>query len=248
MPWRPDAETRSCEMSPPPAGSTDRTSTPSRDAAVAWVRVAPRPPRDCCPERGWPPVRPCPVRRSPWRVGRGAEPSPRTLWLSVWLSTLGQTARNPASRPGFTFRSLEPTLGFEPRTCCLRNSCSTAELCRRGGHLSRPTALGQQPGLDAVSPTRLGRQPTRLGRQPILGPFRRQARDRLAPGRGRTHPGTAKTPGLKGVGRASWRRGRRRSQRTAARSTRSATTTGARSLIGNSSPRLFTPSSARSCS
>jgi hypothetical protein len=26
---------------------------------------------------------------------------------------------------------LEPTLGFEPRTCCLRNSCSTAELCRR---------------------------------------------------------------------------------------------------------------------
>ena len=26
---------------------------------------------------------------------------------------------------------VEPTLGFEPRTCCLRNSCSTAELCRR---------------------------------------------------------------------------------------------------------------------
>src|SRR5262245_17956622 len=26
---------------------------------------------------------------------------------------------------------MEPTLGFEPRTCCLRNSCSTAELCRR---------------------------------------------------------------------------------------------------------------------
>ncbi len=34
---------------------------------------------------------------------------------------------------------LEPTLGFEPRTCCLRNSCSTAELCRRGGEY-RPTA------------------------------------------------------------------------------------------------------------
>jgi hypothetical protein len=28
-------------------------------------------------------------------------------------------------------RGVEPTLGFEPRTCCLRNSCSTAELCRR---------------------------------------------------------------------------------------------------------------------
>ena len=31
----------------------------------------------------------------------------------------------------FTRESLEPTLGFEPRTCCLRNSCSTAELRRR---------------------------------------------------------------------------------------------------------------------
>jgi hypothetical protein len=30
-------------------------------------------------------------------------------------------------------REMEPTLGFEPRTCCLRNSCSTAELCRPGG-------------------------------------------------------------------------------------------------------------------
>ena len=26
---------------------------------------------------------------------------------------------------------MEPTLGLEPRTCCLRNSCSTTELCRR---------------------------------------------------------------------------------------------------------------------
>ena len=35
--------------------------------------------------------------------------------------------------PLSTFRAwgVEPTLGFEPRTCCLRNSCSTAELCRR---------------------------------------------------------------------------------------------------------------------
>ena len=28
-------------------------------------------------------------------------------------------------------RELEPTRRFELRTCCLRNSCSTAELCRR---------------------------------------------------------------------------------------------------------------------
>ena len=38
----------------------------------------------------------------------------------------------------FTFDRVEPTLRFEPRTCCLRNSCSTAELCRRGGHLAGP--------------------------------------------------------------------------------------------------------------
>ena len=35
---------------------------------------------------------------------------------------------------------VEPTLGFEPRTCCLRNSCSTAELCRPGGHLAQRPA------------------------------------------------------------------------------------------------------------
>ncbi len=42
---------------------------------------------------------------------------------------------NRRSRPAgrLRFDSLEPTLGFEPRTCCLRNSCSTAELCRRAG-------------------------------------------------------------------------------------------------------------------
>ena len=47
----------------------------------------------------------------------------------------GQTARRWACAcPGGRTRAgkLEPTLGFEPRTCCLRNSCSTAELCRPG--------------------------------------------------------------------------------------------------------------------
>ncbi len=38
----------------------------------------------------------------------------------------------PANWPASVGDLLEPTLGFEPRTCCLRNSCSTAELCRRG--------------------------------------------------------------------------------------------------------------------
>ncbi len=27
--------------------------------------------------------------------------------------------------------AMEPTVGFEPTTCCLRNSCSTTELGRR---------------------------------------------------------------------------------------------------------------------
>ena len=40
----------------------------------------------------------------------------------------------PARLDGFVRELVEPTLGFEPRTCCLRNSCSTAELCRPGFH------------------------------------------------------------------------------------------------------------------
>src|SRR5262245_41450121 len=39
---------------------------------------------------------------------------------------------------------LEPTLGFEPRTCCLRNSCSTTELCRRRtGSIGEDVRAGQ---------------------------------------------------------------------------------------------------------
>ena len=41
-----------------------------------------------------------------------------------------------AARSGGSEREteMEPTLRFELRTCCLRNSCSTAELCRPGFH------------------------------------------------------------------------------------------------------------------
>ena len=45
---------------------------------------------------------------------------------------------------------MEPTLGFEPRTCCLRNSCSTAELCRRRSRIA--DAQGHQ--LYALTRTR----------------------------------------------------------------------------------------------
>src|SRR5204862_3701682 len=39
-----------------------------------------------------------------------------------------------AGRPRMSVSTeeMEQTLGLEPRTCCLRNSCSTAELCRPG--------------------------------------------------------------------------------------------------------------------
>ena len=30
-----------------------------------------------------------------------------------------------------TVEVMEPAPGFEPRTCCLQDSCSTPELCRR---------------------------------------------------------------------------------------------------------------------
>ncbi len=52
---------------------------------------------------------------------------------------------------GFRLGLLEPTLGFEPRTCCLRNSCSTAELCRRRSRIA--DAQGHQ--LFALMRTRL---------------------------------------------------------------------------------------------
>src|SRR5688572_28361659 len=58
---------------------------------------------------------------------------------------------------------LEPTLGFEPRTCCLRNSCSTAELCRRRA------IIGAVANLTAHTPPRL--KPARLGyTKPRPGP------------------------------------------------------------------------------
>src|SRR2546426_11304325 len=40
----------------------------------------------------------------------------------------------------------EPMGGFEPSACCLRNSCSTAELHRRGSHYTIGAALGSGRG------------------------------------------------------------------------------------------------------
>ncbi len=43
----------------------------------------------------------------------------------------GHYALNVARLPIPPLRPMEPTIGFEPMTCCLRNSCSAAELRRR---------------------------------------------------------------------------------------------------------------------
>ena len=61
-----------------------------------------------------------------------------TDYLPDYLPLQTATRRYPVEEwraPQSTSRAwgMEPTLGFEPRTCCLRNSCSTAELCRPEG-------------------------------------------------------------------------------------------------------------------
>src|SRR5206468_8616611 len=50
----------------------------------------------------------------------------------------GREDRANSRQPFFpsTNKGVEPTLGFEQRTCCLRNSCSTAELCRRRSRIA----------------------------------------------------------------------------------------------------------------
>ena len=56
---------------------------------------------------------------------------------------------------GLTREWVEPTLGLEPRTCCLRNSCSTTELCRRGGESSSEVRDGSNSRLDGARATAL---------------------------------------------------------------------------------------------
>src|SRR4051794_35776806 len=53
------------------------------------------------------------------------------LRASTGSSATSQKRHSPSGKIQVVFDGVEPTLGFEPRTCCLRNSCSTAELCRR---------------------------------------------------------------------------------------------------------------------
>ncbi len=104
---------------------------------------------------------------------------------------------------------VEPTLGFEPRTCCLRNSCSTTELCRRGAHSSSPAARGTPPasrrGVSADAAKRAQtRSPEiacadrRLRRRP-----RMSARHRQQTSRGRKRASRCHTAGGTDVTRGS---------------------------------------------
>ena len=81
---------------------------------------------------------------------------------------------------------VEPTLGFEPRTCCLRNSCSTAELCRRG-RASIEAAPGRRPRRSCA-----GRPASRTHRRsPGSRRTRRgQSRSRCRPAAARAVPGS----------------------------------------------------------
>ncbi len=60
-------------------------------------------------------------------------------------------ALNVARLPIPPLRPMEPTIGFEPMTCCLRNSCSATELRRRSRRTDSTTRLSraQAPHLRA---------------------------------------------------------------------------------------------------
>ena len=67
-------------------------------------------------------------------------------WCSIFASGVVPEGQ-PSVSPGEARGGVEPTLGLEPRTCCLRNSCSTTELCRREAKDSRcpaKSAMGLQ--------------------------------------------------------------------------------------------------------
>ena len=48
--------------------------------------------------------------------------------LSELLSKAIRRLERSPQKARFRYKKLEPTFGFEPKTCCLRNSCSTTEL------------------------------------------------------------------------------------------------------------------------
>jgi hypothetical protein len=81
------------------------------------------------------------------RGGRGANtPTHRhnkdALDVTVYLTVYRPHPRGSRGVPvdRIVRGVVEPTLGFEPRTCCLRNSCSTTELCLREGESRRCAA------------------------------------------------------------------------------------------------------------
>ncbi len=98
------------------------------------------------------------------RTVRGSAllPARATVCCQLRVSIARRGSWMVARDASFVLGKVEPTLGFEPRTCCLRNSCSTAELCRHaleaplGGW---PTTQGRGHSLAAQSsPRPMGRR------------------------------------------------------------------------------------------
>ena len=70
----------------------------------------------------------------------------RLSWDIYWLFQRGDTIKSAGF--GQVLELMEPAAGIEPATYCLQNSCSAAELRRRGGL--------QPPGRTAFDPSEPG--------------------------------------------------------------------------------------------
>src|SRR5690349_24755255 len=92
----------------------------------------------------------------------------------------------------FRRRGMEPTLGFEPRTCCLRNSCSTAELCRPGSGSIREASANSHRERDPSYPARMATdrtlRVTEATREDVATFIRWAAAEGWNPGRGDLEP------------------------------------------------------------
>jgi hypothetical protein len=125
------------------------TEAPARETCCLEDSRSSRPPEGCSAPSS------CRSRARADAAGSGIRPVRRSSLES--RSQPGAPAvRDRASSKQLLFLSMnqgvEPTLGFEPRTCCLRNSCSTAELCRPereyiGDALKHQTSSRSTPSL-----------------------------------------------------------------------------------------------------
>jgi hypothetical protein len=89
----------------------------------------------------------------------------------------GHYALNVARLPIPPLRhEVEPTIGFEPMTCCLRNSCSAAELRRPCDRRDSTTAVHTLQHADRPHHSRHGTHNEPIGRSPVSGRGERASR------------------------------------------------------------------------